>query len=117
MLHSPSAERRQHSRAAMRRDAKLYDPRARRYLPCATCDLSQGGALVELAAPWPAPVGSHLLLGLPHDRKAGAVVAHTDMMEVEVVRSLGTPQGRQAVAVRFIHAQDVAVVPALARAA
>jgi hypothetical protein len=71
-------------------------------------DVSQGGALIEMKHRIPVSDGVHLLLGVAAGERQ-AVIPAAQMMEVEVVRTLNFDEERQFLAVRFIHAPDVAL--------
>lgn len=105
-------ERRQDVRVDVARLGKVYDPRSRKFLPCATCNLSRGGAMLEVVGRLPLQAGDRLMLGLPQSARQ-AVVPANEMVEVEVVRALPTTDNRQGIAVRFL----APAAPSLALAA
>lgn len=105
-------ERRESQRIEVTRLGKVYDPRSRKFLPCASCNLSRGGAMLEVVGRLPLKQGDRLMLGLPTSH-AQAVVPTNEMVEVEVIRSLPTTDNRQGIAVRFL----APVAPVLALAA
>lgn len=105
-------ERRQDVRVDVTRLGKVYDPRSRKFLPCATCNLSRGGAMLEVVGRLPLQAGDRLMLGLPQSARQ-AIVPTNEMVEVEVIRALPTTDNRQGIAVRFL----VPAAPSLALAA
>ncbi len=105
-------ERRQSPRIDLTRLGKLYDPRSRKFLPCSTCNLSRGGAMLEVVGRLPLCAGDRLMLGLPTTSRQALVTAN-EMVEVEVVRALPTTDNRQGIAVRFV----APAAPSLALAA
>lgn len=96
-------ERRRFPRFNVRQFGKIYDWRSRRYIPCMTCNVSAGGAFIELARPLPFQRGDRILMGLSSAQQPGILRA-SDLFEVEVMRSLITSDGRQGLGVRFINA-------------
>lgn len=95
------SDRRHHPRVAIRTFGKVYDPRSRKYLPCATMNLSDGGALIEFSRPVPLEPGCRVRFGLSaHDHPA--MLRSRELHEVEVVRALPVSDGRQGVAVRYL---------------
>ncbi|MHC4414138.1 MAG: PilZ domain-containing protein [Planctomycetota bacterium] len=110
-------ERRAHERLIIARPCKLYLPRVGKYLPGSTCNLSAGGALVEVERPLHVEPGAHLHVGIALKRRQGLLLAG-EMLDAQVVRfeaEAGSAQ-RSAVAVRF-SAPGAAAQAALRRAA
>jgi len=109
-------ERRRFPRFNVRQFGKIYDWRSRRYIPCMTCNVSAGGAFIELARPLPFQRGDRILMGLSTAQKP-ALLRASDLFEVEVMRSLITPDGRQGLGVRFLNAATETEEPAQLRLA
>jgi len=103
---TPPTERRTHPRVEVQRAAKVYHPVSRKFHPCTAVNVSQSGAMLHLPFRLPVAGGDRLMLGVPSGRR-GVLLRATEMMEVEVIRALSTTDGRQAIGVRFVHADDV----------
>ena len=95
------SDRRRFPRIAIRQFGKLYDPRSRKYFPCATINVSEGGALIEFSRLVPLEPGCRVRLGLCAGDRPAILRSH-DLHEVEVVRAMAMSDGRQGVAVRSI---------------
>jgi hypothetical protein len=109
-------ERRRHPRYNVRQFGKIYDWRSRRYIPCMTCNVSAGGAFIELARPLPFQRGDRILMGFSNSQRP-ALFRASDLFEVEVMRAHITPDGRQGLGVRFLNADRATVEPTQLRLA
>ena len=96
-----TTERRAHPRSSEARPGKLYDHRSGRYLACASCNLSAGGALLEVGCRLAIRAGDRLYLGLSQ-RPDQVILSGDDLIEIEVLRALPTTDNRQGIAVRFL---------------
>jgi hypothetical protein len=98
-LETVCVERRRHSRTAVERSCKLLHAPTLRYLSARTCDLSPGGALIELWHERELAVGDRVDVVV--DWAARGLVNRGAMVGATVVR-LGERDGaRQRVGVRF----------------
>lgn len=109
-------ERRRFPRFNVRQFGKIYDWRTRRYIPCMTCNVSAGGAFIELARPLPFQRGDRILMGLSSANNP-ALLRASDLFEVEVTRALITSDGRQGLGVRFLNADRATAEPSTLRLA
>lgn len=109
-------DRRRHPRADARQFGKIYEPRCGRYFPCTTCNISEGGAFIEIARPLPLAPGDRLLVGLAAGNRP-AILRSKELFPVEVLRSVVTTDHRQGIAVRFVEAKETPVDAALRLAA
>ncbi|MEE8508067.1 MAG: PilZ domain-containing protein [Myxococcota bacterium] len=100
-------ERRVHARVSLTRPCKLYDPRLRKYVAGLTWNLSSSGAFLEVDRPLALSPGDHLFLGIAMKRRQG-VLASTDMLEVEILRSMQATGNRTAMAIRFVDSREAA---------
>ena len=100
------SDRRAHPRIDASRAGKLYDHRSRKYLPFTMCNISRSGAMIELKTRWPVSSGDRLMLGVAAGARQ-ALLTSMEMLEVEVIRTLPTTEGRTGIAVRFVHADDI----------
>jgi hypothetical protein len=105
-------ERRANERLRMVRPGKIFDPRLEKYLPCATCDISAGGAFVEVPDGIRFEPGDRFYIGIALTRRQ-ALIPAKEMVEAEVVRSLPTTDGRQGVAMRFLGQDTIAAAASL----
>ncbi len=103
------SDRRHHPRIAIRKFGKVYDPRSRKYFPCATMNLSEGGALIEFSRPVPLEPGCRVRLGLCEGNRP-SILPSRDLHEVEVVRTLPVTDGSQGVAVRYVAPISVSLI-------
>jgi hypothetical protein len=86
----PASERRRDARLEVRRPVKLHCAQTGRYWAGQTCNISPGGAMIQVAHP------SLLVAGTNRQ----ALLSAGDMVDATVVRSLGGGDA-QYVAVRF----------------
>ena len=94
-------DRRRHPRRPAQRLVKLRcEDGALRYRTARTCDLSAGGALLELSGPAPLTAGQRLTLGIA-DPRAPAVLRRERMIRATIVRRESTAGGSPRLAVRF----------------
>jgi PilZ domain len=92
-------ERRSAGRTQLELPCKVWHPRALRFLPGVTRDLSRDGAMLELRGGAPFRNGERVRVGLP-DAAAPIVLRSADLLEGTVVRS-SNEEGRMVVAVTF----------------
>ncbi len=92
-------DRRSDARVDLEVPCKVWHPRAMRFLPGTTHDLSRNGASVTLRSGLPLQPGERIRVGLP--AQAGAIVrSGSDLIEGTVVRT-STSEGRVLVAISF----------------
>jgi hypothetical protein len=95
------AERRRDARLEVTRPVKLQCPETGRYWAGRTCNVSPGGAMVEVAHPSLLVPGQAVKLGVAWTNRQTLLNAN-DLVDATVVRSLG--EGAvQYVAVSFAH--------------
>ncbi len=97
--------RRRYPRAQLNRPVKLQCTRTGRYLSGQTCDVSAGGALIEVAQPSLLVSGQELAVGIAWTNR-NMLLGESDMVPAIVTRSLGLG-GKQQVAVQFSHYQQL----------
>ncbi|MFO0827200.1 MAG: PilZ domain-containing protein [Phycisphaerales bacterium] len=91
--------RRDEPRVQVEVPCKVWHPRAMRFVPGFTRDLSRDGAQITLRGGIPFEQGERIMIGLPP--QAGAIVrSSADLLEGTIVR-MAIEDGRIAVAVRF----------------
>ena len=95
------AERRRDPRLDVTRPVKLHCPDTGRYWAGRTCNLSPGGAMVEVAHPSLLVPGQAVQLGVAWTSRQTLLNAN-DLVDATVVRSLGDG-AVQYVAVSFAH--------------
>lgn len=95
------ADRRRSPRVRISRPCKVHDPRSGKYLSGSTRDLSSGGVLLEIDRPLDIAPGQTLHVGIAQKRRE-VLIREADMVELQVVRALGTPDGRTVVAGRWM---------------
>jgi hypothetical protein len=100
-------ERRRDPRLEVRHPVKLHCPQTGRYWAGQTCNISPGGAMVEVAHPSLLVAGQGLKLGVAWTNRQ-ALLGPGDMVDATVVRSLGGG-GVQYVAVRFAQRMPAAL--------
>ena len=100
-MHRSKPERRCHERITVDRPCKVYHRTLRKYFAGSTTDLSDGGVLLTLHTPVYVQPGERLYMGIALKRRQPLLHAE-EMRPVEVLRSAITPDGRRAIAVRFI---------------
>lgn len=100
-------ERRRHERRELARPCKVLHTPSFRYMAARTCDVSPGGALLELSQHRPLAVGDPVDVLV--DWAQSGLVTQQAMLRATVVR-LGKHEGlRQQIAVRFERDQALAV--------
>lgn len=108
MTREPQTDRRAQRRVQLARPCKIRDTRSRKFHAGVTVDLSASSLLLTVQRRLDLRPGDRVLVGVAMSERQGLLQAK-EMMEAEVVRTLCTPQGHTALAVRF--AQD-ATIPA-----
>ena len=103
--YTPADDRRRHTRTAVRRLCKIFDPRTGKYHAASTVDLSNGGVLLRSRLPLHIATGDQVLVGVAMDERR-AVVFAKELIECVVVRKLESDDGATALAVQF---QDTGV--------
>ncbi len=94
-----NAERRIHPRIAVQMPAKLQCAVTGRYLTSTTCNLSRGGALLDVDHPSALVHGQRVRLGFALDARS-PLLRRDDLVDATVVRSKGSGQ-QHTVAVCF----------------
>lgn len=97
----PMADRRRAVRLMLIRPAKLFDPRADKYFPGRTTNLSDTGVLLTVNRSMPIHTGDELSVGLSRD-EFPSVLTSRDFRPSRVVRVIPIDQHAQAVALEFI---------------
>jgi len=97
-------ERRRHPRVEVHRPAKLFCGITGRYLGARTCNVSEGGVLLEVNHPSLLVAGQQVRVGIAWNN--GALLNADDMSAATVVRSLGLGEA-QTVAVKFSRKQQL----------
>jgi hypothetical protein len=93
-------EQRRHQRHSVRRPAKFFDPQTGKYTVCATCDLSIGGALLEVDHAMPTRPGDEIHLAIAQKRRQ-PLLRRNEMIRASVVRTLQDAAGRTFIGVAF----------------
>ncbi len=93
-------DRRSHERMNLARPCKVFDPKSGKYVLGTVWNLSDGGALVETTRPVVAQPGEPLFLGIALKRRQGLILGD-QMLQINVVRSLRTTDGRTTIAMKF----------------
>ncbi|MHC4993476.1 MAG: PilZ domain-containing protein [Planctomycetota bacterium] len=107
-MHLTNHERRVFHRDALRCPAKVYEPRGRRYHAGVTCNVSEGGALLEVRNGAPCERGQ--LLGLAVDWAGDYPVMRPSDLEPVVVMHVETREDDptvQYVGVQFTSTQQM----------
>lgn len=100
-------DRRTSPRLAISRPCKVYEPRTRRYIAGATCNVGSGGMLLRLDRAVAFEPGDLLFVAVAQKRRQ-CLVRGTDMTEMEVVRATPSLTGTTTLALRFADpAQDL----------
>jgi len=99
-------ERRSHERMPLSRVCKVYHRPSRRYLAGSTIDVSPGGIAMRLDRRGRVRVGDDIDVAIAWE-SAGLVRAES-MIPGKVVRTVLTPDGAAAVAVRFEGLEEIA---------
>jgi hypothetical protein len=94
-------DRRHAQRVAVHRPCKLYEPRSARYIAAGTCDISQGGLLLDVPALMNVKAGDLLHVGVAVKRRQ-AVLLPNEMMQAIVVRIMPTVDDHTLLAVRLV---------------
>ena len=102
-------DRREEQRVEIELPCKVWHPRAMKFVPGFTRDLSREGVQITLRAGAVFEPGERILIGLPSH--VGAILRRsTDLIEGEVIRA-GVEEGRVEVAVRFVGPYDAKSPP------
>lgn len=92
-------ERRRHERRELKRPCKVLHAATFRYMAAYTCDVSPGGAMIELSQHRPLAIGDQIDVLV--DWNEQGIVSQQAMLPARVVR-LGEHEGlRQRVGVQF----------------
>ncbi len=98
-MNKPATERRSAERTTLELPCKVWHPRALRFLPGVTRDLSRDGAMLEIRGGAPFRAGERVRVGLP--AAAGPIVVRSaDLIEGTVVRS-SNEEGHMVLAIAF----------------
>lgn len=103
-----TTERRLHARQTVTRPCTLFRRRTQRFVSARTCDISTGGALIEIETARPLVEGESLEVGIAWT--ASPVISQTSLVEAKIVRVLHRDATHQLVAVRFDRADVLAAV-------
>jgi hypothetical protein len=107
MMMRIEGDRREHSRVPCERPCKIYDPLCEKYLLGATCDLSEGGLLIDLPRLSDIKPGDTLFVGVAMKRRQ--VLLHAGkMLKALVVRTMATADDHTRLAVKFVDASVAA---------
>jgi hypothetical protein len=101
------SDRRGSAREPISRPCKLLHGPSRRYAPARTCNLSKGGALVEVDMARQLMAGEEVELVIAW--KPAGVLSAGQMVPARVVRASTGDSGRQMVALEFSEAGQMAV--------
>ena len=97
-------DRREHTRTAVQRPCKMFDPRTRRYLPGVTRDVSAGGVAIDVPRLTDLKPGDVLHVGLAMKRR-DQLLNGAQMLKATVIRAAATVDDHTDLAVRFDDAQ------------
>lgn len=100
-------DRRTSPRISAAHAAKVFDPRAQRYHPAQTCNVSASGALLKVQRSMPVMSGDRLDVAIDADDATRRVLALGDFVPSRVVRVMAIDRFSQAVAVQFHAASDL----------
>jgi hypothetical protein len=103
-------ERRESPRIRVTRPCKLFDPRSRKYIAGSTCDVSAGGMLLRVSRPLDLDPGDRLFVAVAQKRRQ-ALLRSSDLIQLEVVRTVPLSTNETAIGVRFRHPQQVSMSP------
>jgi len=107
----PLPERREQDRLSLSRPVKIFDPKANRYIPGCTTNVSQSGALLNIPQPLLIKPGDTVYVGIALKRREGLLLSN-EMIEAQVVRCLATEDDQTHLAVRFAVPAEDAVTQA-----
>lgn len=106
------SDRRGHKRFGLARPSKVFRRATQTFIPALTRNLSRTGALVELSAARPMRPGEIVDIAVAYRRDA--LVMKERLVQAIVVRVDAIDEARQAVALRYLSADDDAGEPAAA---
>jgi hypothetical protein len=101
-------ERRLHARQNVTRPCTLFRRRTQRFVAARTCDVSSGGALIEIESARPLVEGETLDVGIAWT--PSPVLSSNSLVEAKIVRILQRDATHQLVAVRFDQSDVLAAV-------
>lgn len=87
--------------------AKVFDPRAQRYHPAQTCNVSASGALLKVQRSMPVMSGDRLDVIIDAGEDMQRMLALEDSVPCRVVRVSAIDRFSQAIAVQFNAAADM----------
>ena len=93
-------DRREHSRTAIQRPCKMFDPRSRRYVPGLTRDVSAGGLAIDVPRILDIKPGDTLHIGVATKRR-DSLLSGGQMLKATVIRASATVDDHTDLAVRF----------------
>ena len=102
-----TTERRLFPRETITRPCTLFRRRTQRFVAARTCDLSPGGALLEVESARPLVPGEKLDVGVAWT--SSPVIPRDALVEAKIVRVTERGPNRQVVAVRFDRADSALV--------
>jgi len=108
-------DRRETPRIVVKRPCKVFDPKARKYLTGATCDVSTGGLLLRLNHPLGLKPGDRIFVGVAQTRRQ-MLLRTRDMAEAQIVRAANMTDRETVLAVRFLDS-GTGMLPLTRRAA
>ena len=94
------ADRRTHRRFPVSRPGKIFRRATQQYTPATTCNLSLGGALLEIDTDRPLAAGELVDLAIAYREQT--ILPATMLQPAIVTRVATSPSGRQCVAVRYL---------------
>jgi hypothetical protein len=103
-----NTDRREHPRQSIERPCKVFRRGTQQYVAARTCDVSAGGALLEISAARPVVPGERVDVGVAWSRSP--ILLEDALMESHVVRVSPMGKNRQTIGIRF----DRAISPAVA---
>lgn len=104
---TPARDRRRHVRFGVARPAKVFRRAAQRYEAAASCDLSFGGARLEVRTGRAFEVGEIIDLGVA--LRDDALLRSPTLLRAVVLRARPLGPDRHEVALRYIHRDPVAL--------
>lgn len=93
-------DRREHTRTAVQRPCKMFDPRSRRYIPALTRDVSAAGLAIDVPRLMDLKPGDTLHIGVATKRRE-SILASGEMVKAVVIRANPTVDDHTDLAVRF----------------
>ena len=92
-------DRRAHHRQAIERPCKVFRRDTQRYVAARTCDVSAGGAMLEVQSSRPVVAGERIDVGVAWSRSP--ILLEDALIEARVVRVTRIDANRQTIGIRF----------------